>query len=150
MANRVLGHEKIKVLWNSKVVEVLGDDEIKGLVIEDTQTGARRTIEVGGLFVAIGHEPNTRFLDGQLALTEHGYVKVAPWRTATSVPGVFAAGDVIDDYYRQAISSAGAGCMAALEAERWLSHHGIGESPVLETAEGPVPATQEEVGEGVL
>jgi thioredoxin reductase (NADPH) len=150
MANRVLGHEKIKVLWNSKVVEVIGEDEIKGLVIEDTTTGQRRTIEVGGLFVAIGHEPNTRFLEGQLALTEHGYVKVAPWRTATSVPGVFAAGDVIDDYYRQAISSAGAGCMAALEAERWLAHHGIGESPVLETAEGPVPATQEEVGEGVL
>jgi thioredoxin reductase (NADPH) len=150
MANRVLGHEKIKVLWNSKVVEVLGDDEITGVVIEDTTTGAHRTIDVGGLFVAIGHAPNTRFLDGQLALTEHGYVKVAPWRTATSVPGVFAAGDVIDDYYRQAISSAGAGCMAALEAERWLSHHGIGESPVLETAEGPVPATQEEVGEGVL
>lgn len=150
MVNRVLAHDKIKVLWNSKVVEVVGDDEITGIVIEDTVTGQRRTIEVGGLFVAIGHEPNTRFLNGQLALTEHGYVKVAPWRTATSVPGVFAAGDVIDDYYRQAISSAGAGCMAALEAERWLAHHGVGESPVLETAEGPVPATQEEVGEGVL
>jgi thioredoxin reductase (NADPH) len=145
MAQRVLAHDKIKVLWNSKVVDVLGDREITGLVLEDTVTGQRRTIEVGGLFVAIGHEPNTKFLDGQVALTEHGYIKVAPWRTATSVPGVFAAGDVIDDYYRQAISSAGAGCMAALEAERWLAHHGIGESPVLETAEGPVPATEEEV-----
>jgi thioredoxin reductase (NADPH) len=145
MAQRVLSHDKIKVLWNSKVVDVLGDNEITGLLLEDTVTGARRTIEVGGLFVAIGHEPNTKFLDGQVELTEHGYIKVAPWRTATSVPGVFAAGDVIDDYYRQAISSAGAGCMAALEAERWLSHHGIGESPVLETAEGPVPATEEEV-----
>jgi thioredoxin reductase (NADPH) len=145
MANRVLAHDKVKVLWNSKVVEVLGDDVITGLVIEDTRTGAQHTIQVGGLFVAIGHEPNTRFLKGQLPLTEHGYIKVAPWRTATSVPGVFAAGDVIDDYYRQAISSAGAGCMAALEAERWLAHHGIGESPVLETAEGPVPATEEEV-----
>ena len=150
MTQRVLGHDKIRVLWNSKVVDVLGDDVITGVVIENTVTGAVSTLNIGGLFVAIGHTPNTRFLDGKLALTEHGYIKVAPWRTATSVPGVFAAGDVIDDYYRQAISSAGAGCMAALEAERWLAHHGIGESPVLETAEGPVPATQEEVGEGVL
>ncbi|HWZ59547.1 MAG TPA: thioredoxin-disulfide reductase [Gemmatimonadaceae bacterium] len=145
MANRVLAHDKIKVLWNSKVVEILGDDVITGIVVEDTQTGAQRTIDVGGLFVAIGHAPNTSFLKGQLPLTEHGYIKVAPWRTATSVPGVFAAGDVIDDYYRQAISSAGAGCMAALEAERWLAHHGVGESPILETAEGPVPATEEQV-----
>jgi thioredoxin reductase (NADPH) len=145
MVNRVLAHDKVKVLWNSKVIEILGDDVITGIVVEDTQTGAQRTIEVGGLFVAIGHAPNTAFLKGQLPLTEHGYIKVAPWRTATSVPGVFAAGDVIDDYYRQAISSAGAGCMAALEAERWLAHHGIGESPILETAEGPVPATPEEV-----
>jgi thioredoxin reductase (NADPH) len=150
MTQRVLGHDKIRVLWNSKVVDVLGDDVITGVVIENTVTGAVSTLNLGGLFVAIGHTPNTGFLDGKLALTEHGYIKVAPWRTATSVPGVFAAGDVIDDYYRQAISSAGAGCMAALEAERWLAHHGIGESPVLETAEGPVPATQEEVGEGVL
>lgn len=144
MANRVLGHDKVRVLWNSKVVDLIGDNVITGLHLEDTQTGERSTLDVGGLFVAIGHEPNTGFLKGQLPLTEHGYIKVSPWRTATSVPGVFAAGDVIDDYYRQAISSAGAGCMAALEAERWLAHHGIGESPVLETAEGPVPATEEE------
>jgi thioredoxin reductase (NADPH) len=149
MVNRVLGHEKVHVLYNSKVVDVLGDNVITGLLVEDVNTGVQRTVPVGGLFVAIGHTPNTRFLSGQLPLTEHGYIKVAPWRTATTIPGVFAAGDVIDDYYRQAISSAGAGCMAALEAERWLAHHGIGESPVLETAEGPVPATEEEA-EGVL
>lgn len=138
MANRVLTHPKIRVIWNARVSRVLGDDVISGVELTDTETGAISRQELGGLFVAIGHAPNTKFLNGQIDLTEHGYVKVEQWRTATSVPGVFAAGDVIDDYYRQAITSAGTGCMAALEAERWLSHHGIGESPVLETAEGMV------------
>ena len=148
MADRVLGHKKVRVLWNTRVAEVNGDSEITSLELEDTVTGARSSLEVGGLFIAIGHEPNTKFLNAQLDLTEHGYIKVDPWRTSTNVGGVFAAGDVIDDYYRQAITSAGTGCMAALEAERWLAHHaGIGESPILETAEGPVPATPEQVEE---
>ncbi len=147
MADRVLGHKKVRVIWNSQVTDVHGDDEIKTIELTDTETGEKRNIEVGGLFIAIGHEPNTKFLNGQLDLTAHGYIKVAPWRTATSVNGVFAAGDVIDDYYRQAISSAGTGCMAALEAERWLAHQGIGESPILPTAEGPVPASEEQMGE---
>ncbi len=138
MANRVLTHPKVRVEWNAQVVEVLGDDFITGLVLEDTRSGERRSLEVGGLFVAIGHTPNTRFLAGQLDTTEHGYIKVAPWRTATNIDGVFAAGDVIDDYYRQAITSAGTGCMAALEAERWLAHHGIGEAPALETGESSI------------
>jgi thioredoxin reductase (NADPH) len=125
MADRVLQHPKVRVLWNTRVADVLGDAEISALRLADTVTGEERTLEVGGLFVAIGHAPNTGFLGGQLALTEYGYVKVDGWRTATNVPGVFAAGDVIDDYYRQAITSAGTGCMAALEAERWLVHHGI-------------------------
>jgi thioredoxin reductase (NADPH) len=143
MAQRVLSHPKIRVAWNTRVVDVLGGDTITGVRLADTVTGAERELGLGGLFVAIGHAPNTGFLNGQLDLTPHGYVKVAPWRTETSVPGVFAAGDVIDDYYRQAITSAGTGCMAALEAERWLAHHEhIGESPVLETAEGPVPAAE--------
>ncbi|HWV57021.1 MAG TPA: thioredoxin-disulfide reductase [Longimicrobiales bacterium] len=139
MANRVLQHPKVRVLWNSYVVEVLGYDFITGVRIEDTVTGQQRDIGVGGLFIAIGHTPNTAFLEGQVELTEHGYIRtVKPWRTETSVPGVFAAGDVMDDYYRQAVSAAGTGCMAALEAERWLAHHaGVGESPVLETAETP-------------
>lgn len=145
MADRVLSHARVRVLWNARVTEVHGSDEITSLTLEDTVSGEKSQLEVGGLFVAIGHEPNTRFLDGQLDLTPHGYIKVDAWRTATSMPGVFAAGDVIDDYYRQAISSAGTGCMAALEAERWLAHHGIGESPILETAEGPVPATPDQV-----
>ncbi|AHG91127.1 thioredoxin reductase [Gemmatirosa kalamazoonensis] len=143
MQQRVLGHAKTRVLWNTRVVDVIGDDAITGLRVEDTASGAQRDIEVGGLFVAIGHTPNTAFLKGQVETTPHGYVVTAPGRTATSVPGVFAAGDVADDYYRQAITSAGTGCMAALEAERYLAHHGIGESPVLETAETAPPETVE-------
>jgi len=141
MANRVMGHPRVRVLWNKRVTEVVGDDYITGARLEDTVSGAASEIELGGLFVAIGHAPNTGFLDGQLALTPHGYIKTEAWRTATSVPGVFAAGDVMDDYYRQAVTSAGTGCMAALEAERWLAHHGLGESPILDTAEAPVPAS---------
>jgi thioredoxin reductase (NADPH) len=123
MAERALNHPKIRVEWNSEVTEVLGDDAITGVRLRDTVTGAERELTVGGLFVAIGHTPNTAFLDGQLTTNEAGYI-VTPtsFRTMTSVEGVFAAGDVIDDYYRQAITSAGTGCMAALDAERWLAH----------------------------
>lgn len=135
MASRVLAHPKVRVLWNSRVVDVLGDDVITGLRLADVVKGEERELAVGGLFVAIGHTPNTGFLGGQLATTPHGYLVVTGGRTCTSVPGVFAAGDVMDDYYRQAITSAGTGCMAALEAERYLAHSGIGVSPVIETAE---------------
>jgi thioredoxin reductase (NADPH) len=141
MADRVLGNPKIRVRWNGQVVEVLGDDFVTGVRVEDTVTGATEDIACGGLFVAIGHTPNTAFLRDQLDLSEHGYVRCpVPWRTATSVEGVFAAGDVMDDYYRQAVTAAGTGCMAALEAERWLAHHGVAEAepPVLETAESSV------------
>jgi thioredoxin reductase (NADPH) len=145
MQQRVLSHPKVRVLWNTKVVDVLGDDVITALRVEDTVTGEQRDVAVGGLFVAIGHTPNTKFLGGQAETTPHGYLVTSPGRTATSIPGVFAAGDVADDYYRQAITSAGTGCMAALEAERYLAHHGIGEaeSPVLETAETQPPETVE-------
>lgn len=139
MSERALSNPKIEVVYNTEVVDVLGDDAITGLRVRDTVTGAERELEVGGLFVAIGHTPNTSFLGGQLETTPHGYIVTkCAWRTETSVEGVFAAGDAIDDYYRQAITSAGTGCMAALEAERWLAHHGVGESPVLETAESSV------------
>ena len=143
MADRVLHHPKIKPVWNTRVTEVLGTANITGVRVENTVTGEISDIPLGGLFIAIGHTPNSAFLNGQLDLTKHGYIKTPKaWRTATNVPGVFAAGDVMDDYYRQAITAAGTGCMAALEAERWLAHHGHGESPVLETAEAPVHLTR--------
>ena len=137
MAKRALENPKIRVLWNTAVTDVLGGDFVTGVRLKSLTTGVEEDFECGGLFVAIGHTPNTSFLEGALDLTEHGYVKTPhAWRTRTSVNGVFAAGDVMDDYFRQAITAAGTGCMAALEAERWLAlHEGIGQDPVLETAE---------------
>jgi thioredoxin reductase (NADPH) len=148
MVERVLSNPKVRVEWNSQVTEVIGDDFITGLRLKDTVTGEEREMEVGGLFVAIGHTPNTAFLGGSLQLTPHGYIVAPhPWRTATTVEGVFAAGDVMDDYYRQAITAAGTGCMAALEAERWMAHHGVAEaeSPVLETAESSIGHPEEQM-----
>jgi thioredoxin reductase (NADPH) len=127
MAERALENEKIRFAWNSEVTEVYGEDVITGVRLRDTQTGAERDLAVDGLFVAIGHSPNTGFLKGVVDLKPNGYVETPiPWRTQTSVPGVFAAGDVMDDYYRQAVTAAGTGCMATLEAERWLAHGGVG------------------------
>jgi thioredoxin reductase (NADPH) len=129
MAERAREHEKIRFALNKVVIDVHGDDVITGIRLKDTLTGVEEDIEVGGLFVAIGHEPNTGFLQGVVELKRNGYIRTPiPWRTQTSVPGIFAAGDVMDDYYRQAVTAAGTGCMAALEAERWLAHGGA-ESP---------------------
>jgi thioredoxin reductase (NADPH) len=139
MAERVLAHPKIRVLWNTEVTDVLGYEFVTAVKVSNRETGETEQLEVGGLFVAIGHTPNTKFLSGAVDLTPHGYVRTPQtWRTCTSVPGVFAAGDVMDDYYRQAITAAGTGCMAALEAERWLAHQGLGESPMLDTADAPI------------
>ena len=125
MQDRARENPKIRFLWNKTVTEVLGDDVITGLSLKDTVTGEETGVDVGGLFVAIGHTPNTAFLGDQVQLKDNGYIHMPhPWRTETSVPGVFAAGDVMDDYYRQAVSAAGTGCMAALDAERFLSHGG--------------------------
>ena len=125
MQERAFASDRMRFLWNTTVEEVLGEDVITGLRLRDTVTGEASEIEVGGMFVAIGHIPNTEFLRGQVDLKENGYVDMpTPWRTDTNVPGVFAAGDVMDDYYRQAVSAAGTGCMAALDAERFLAHNG--------------------------
>ncbi len=123
MQDRAFASEKIRILWNRTVSAVLGDEVITGLRLRDTVTGEESEEAVGGMFVAIGHDPNTAFLRGHIDLKDNGYVRLpTPWRTETNVPGVFAAGDVMDDYYRQAVSAAGTGCMAALEAERFLAH----------------------------
>lgn len=125
MSERALAHDKIRVEWNKLVTEVLGEETITALRLQDTVGGEVSELEVGGMFVAIGHTPNTGFLNGVVELKENGYVQTpTAWRTETSVPGIFAAGDVMDDYFRQAVTAAGTGCMAALEAERWLAHRG--------------------------
>ena len=128
MADRVLKNEKIKIHWNTVVDEVLGDAEagVTGVRLKDTQSGETRELDAVGMFVAIGHRPNTKFLGDQLETDENGFLTVinSP-RTSTSVDGVFAAGDVADPVYKQAVTAAGMGCKAALDAEHWLVEHGI-------------------------
>ncbi|MDT8367582.1 MAG: thioredoxin-disulfide reductase [Longimicrobiales bacterium] len=136
MAQRALDNEKITVLWNTVVTEVHGEEFVEKLSLEDTVSGENSELAVGGLFVAIGHEPNVEFLDGQLPLRENGYVELPDGgRMATGIPGVFVAGDVTDDYYRQAVTAAGMGCMAALEAERWLAHEAASDDAEVTAAE---------------
>jgi thioredoxin reductase (NADPH) len=120
LQDRAKKHPKISFQWNAEVVEVLGEDRVRGLRLRDTRTGSKSELNVGGLFVAIGHSPATEVLRGALELDANGYVQVRDG-TRTSVEGVFAAGDVHDRRYRQAVSAAGAGCMAAIDAERWLA-----------------------------
>ncbi|MBB1557318.1 MAG: thioredoxin-disulfide reductase [candidate division SR1 bacterium] len=120
MQERALNNPKITFLWNTEAVEAVGNQLLEGVRVVNNQTQERKLIECSGLFYAIGHKPNTDFLDGQLELDEAGYIQTQPGSTQTSVAGVFAAGDVQDKKYRQAITSAGTGCMAALEAEKYL------------------------------
>jgi thioredoxin reductase (NADPH) len=122
MAARALGNEKIRVEWNSVVEEIHGQDgKVSGVRLLNVHSGEIKTLEVGGVFVAIGHDPRSELFRGQLDLDENGYVRVEPPTTRTSVPGVFAAGDLVDHSYRQAITAAGTGCAAALDAERFLA-----------------------------
>ncbi|MCH2178147.1 MAG: FAD-dependent oxidoreductase [Mariniblastus sp.] len=127
MQQRALEHPNIEVKWNSVVDEVLGDGNlVTGLRLRNTVDDSTSELEVGGMFVAIGHTPNTGFLNNKVVMNDKGYIQwQLPFRTNTSTDGVFAAGDVADDYYRQAITSAGTGCMAALDVERWLADKGI-------------------------
>ncbi len=120
MADRAMANEKIAFEWNSRVIEVLGEETVTGVVLEDTVTGETRELRTDGVFVAIGHDPATGLFKGQLELDDAGYIIVSEPRTTTSVPGVFAAGDVVDTIYRQAITAAGMGCKAAIDAEHFL------------------------------
>ena len=121
MAERVLKHPKIEVIWNTVVADVLGREVVEGVRLKDVVTGAERDLACGGLFYAIGFTPNTALFAGQIELDTDGYLVTAPASTRTSVEGVFACGDVQDKKYRQAVTAAGSGCMAALDCERWLN-----------------------------
>lgn len=125
MADRVLNNEKIDIMWNSAVEDIHGakDTGVTGVKIKDTISGDLRDVSCDGIFMAIGHVPNTNIFKGQIDLNEKGYITTQPDTTNTNVPGVFACGDVQDQVYRQAITAAGTGCMSAIDAERWLEEH---------------------------
>jgi thioredoxin reductase (NADPH) len=124
MQDRALANDKINWMWNSVVTDIEGDSKVEGLRIRDVVTGEEAVHPFTGVFVAIGHRPNTSLFEGQLDMKDNGYLITAPDQTRTNIDGVFACGDVQDDYYRQAITAAGSGCMAAIEAERWLEASG--------------------------
>ncbi|MFI5333894.1 MAG: thioredoxin-disulfide reductase [Chlamydiales bacterium] len=125
LAERAFHHPKVEILWNHAIIKIEGDDVVKAVILQDLISKKETRRDAGGVFFAIGHDPNTKFLAGQVELHDNEYIKVEPGTTRTSVDGVFAAGDVQDHVYRQAISAAGSGCMAALDAERWLSSRGL-------------------------
>jgi len=122
MADRALNNPKIEMLWNTEVVDILGEDKVSGLALKNTVTGELSERDFTGLFVAIGHIPRSELLIGQIDLDNEGYVKVEGRSTRTNLPGVFACGDLVDHTYRQAITAAGSGCQAALDAEKFLAH----------------------------
>ncbi|MBI4411625.1 MAG: FAD-dependent oxidoreductase, partial [Deltaproteobacteria bacterium] len=116
---RALKNPKIRFLWDTVVTDILGENTVTGLKIKNVKTNEEKDFPCGGFFVAIGHEPNTKLFDGQLEM-KNGYIVTEPKSTKTGIPGIFASGDVQDHYYRQAVTAAGSGCMAAIDAERYL------------------------------
>ncbi len=123
MADKALNHEKIEVMWNSELHDVVGDKLVEAAKIKNTKTGEIQEVKCEGVFIAIGHKPNTDLFAGQIKTNDVGYIETEGYNTRTSVEGVFAAGDVADDKYRQAITAAGTGCMAAIDCERWLEEN---------------------------
>ena len=121
MQDRARANPKIRFTWDSVVTEVVGEDRVAGIRLQNTKTGEESFVEVSGIFVAIGHDPRSELFTGQLELDDEGYLVVDQPSTRTKIPGVFAAGDVVDHIYRQAVTAAGSGCAAALDAERWLA-----------------------------
>jgi len=140
MLERAKANAKIRFVTNAAPVEVLGENSVTGLVIRDTVTGETSTLDVTGMFVAIGHDPRSELVKGQVDLDDAGYVIVKTPTTATSVDGVFAAGDLVDHIYQQAITAAGTGCSAAMDAERWLAERGDITANTVAAAGSPVDA----------
>lgn len=124
MQDRALKNPKISFIWDSEITEILGDQEVTGVKVRNLKTNAMSQLDVKGVFVAIGHQPNTKLFKGQLNMTDAEYLEVVPGSTRTNIPGVFAAGDVADHVYRQAVTAAGTGCMASIDAERYLESEG--------------------------
>ncbi|NLU84493.1 thioredoxin-disulfide reductase [Rhodococcus sp. HNM0569] len=141
MLDRAKSNDKIRILTNSQPLKVLGETAMTGLVVRDTVTGEETTLDVTGMFVAIGHDPRSELVRGQVELDDDGYVLVQAPTTATSLPGVFAAGDLVDHRYRQAITAAGTGCSSAIDAERWLAEKGDITANTLAAAGEPVDST---------
>lgn len=133
MQDRAFRNPKIDFVWDSEVVDILGESRVEGLRVRNTTTSELSTLDVSGVFVAIGHIPNTTLFDGQLDLDRHGYLLTTPGSTATNVDGVFACGDVQDSKYRQAVTAAGSGCMAAIDVERWLEENHEAPADIAET-----------------
>ncbi len=146
MQERVLAHPKIRVHYNTAVADIVGADAVESLALVDTRTGETRTLPVTGFFVAIGHAPNTAVFADWLERDEAGYIVTRPDSTYTTVPGVFACGDAQDHVYRQAITAAGTGCMAAIDAERWLAEQDVIEAPVTPTEYHAAPAEDSAAG----
>ena len=124
MQERAFQNPKLEFLWNNEVAQINGDQKLDGIILNNTITSEKLDLKIQGLFIAIGHRPNTDLFKGHLELKDNGYLVTLPNSSRTAIDGVFACGDVQDDYYRQAITAAGSGCMAAIDAERWLEEHG--------------------------
>jgi thioredoxin reductase (NADPH) len=143
MQDRAFANEKIRFVWDAEVVDILGDDRVAGIRLRGIKTGEETTLDLSGVFIAIGHEPRTELFAGQLDLDDAGYLVVNAPTTETNIPGVFGSGDVVDHRYRQAITAAGTGSAAALDAERWLQDQGTAElTPQLEGVSRPDGASQ--------
>jgi thioredoxin reductase (NADPH) len=145
MQERAFNDPKLEIIWNSEIAEINGDERLESVTLRDTVTGDTRPLEVTGLFIAIGHDPRSELLTGQVDLDDNGYVLVDHPSTRTNIPGVFAAGDLVDHHYRQAITAAGTGCAAALDAERFvaaLDHEASTAGDAAETAEAVAEAVQ--------
>lgn len=149
MQERALAHPKIRFLWNTVVEDVLGEEEVEGLALRNVETGEASTLEVSGFFVAIGHQPNTELFRGWLEMDEAGYIQTRPGSTYTTIEGVFACGDAQDHVYRQAVTAAGTGSMAAIDAERWLAAREVIDEVRTETEYHVAPAEDSRTHEPV-